>query len=211
MIDNSFRAYLPRFVGPLLGLYSRLGVTPNLISITSLALAVVAAYCCAQDWPMAAIGIWWLGRLLDGTDGIYARATGQATSFGAYLDIVCDMAAYSCMIIGFAILHPSLSSVWLGILFLYVLCIASALALGSLTQSLAHPPADNRGLRLGAGLAEGGETGIAYTCFLLWPSAIGWLAPVWVAVLGVTVMARTMLARRILTPRVHNKQRLQGS
>jgi hypothetical protein len=83
-------------------------------------------------------------------------------------------------------------------LFLYILCITSALALGSQEEHLALPPRDDRGLRLGAGLAEGGETGIAYSIFLMFPEQLAWTTTIWVAVLALTVWLRTLLAFRIL-------------
>ena len=78
--------------------------------------------------------------------------------------------------------------------------IASALALGNLESQRALPPRDDRGLRLGAGLAEGGETGIAYTVFLLVPGLLPVTTWLWVGVLATTVVARTLLARRLLAP-----------
>jgi len=201
MIDNAFRRVLPRFAGGLVALYTRLGLTPNQISFIGCGLGFAAAVAVGADWAAGGIGLWWLGRLLDGTDGLYARATGQATPFGAYLDIVLDMAAYSSMIVGFAALRPELGAQWLCIVFLYVLCITSALALGTEEMQLDLPPRDERGLRLGAGLAEGGETGIAYTLFLLLPGWLPVLVHLWIAVLVVTVIARTLLARRTLAPR----------
>jgi len=59
-------------------------------------------------------------------------------------------------------------------------------------------PRDDRGLRLGAGLAEGGETGIAYSLFLLLPDYLWLSTGVWVVVLATTVLARTLLAFRTL-------------
>ena len=106
--------------------------------------------------------------------------------------------AYSAMIVGFDALHPQLHWAWLVILLLYVLCITSALALGSLEAQRERAPRDDRGLRLGAGLAEGGETGLAYTAFLLLPAWLHVLAPLWIAILFTTVLARTLLAWRIL-------------
>ncbi len=198
MLDNPFRAVLPNYTRGLVGLYSRMGLTPNGISWIAFGLGAIAAWCVAQGHVFSAIGLWWLGRLADGTDGIFARETGQASAFGAYLDIVLDMAAYGLMILGFAWLHPELHARWLGIEFLYVLCITSALALGMQEAEAQLEKRDNRGLRLGAGLAEGGETGIAYTLFLLFPSQIGWLSAVWLAVLVTTVVARSLLAREML-------------
>jgi phosphatidylglycerophosphate synthase len=198
MIDGPFRQKLPNFTGPLIRLYKVARLTPNMISITSVFIAALAAALCAYDHPLLALLTWWLGRLLDGTDGIYARATGQSSDFGAYLDIVCDMAAYSLMIFGFLHLHPQLNLTWASILFLYVLCIASALALGSLEEKRQIITQDNRGLRLGAGLAEGGETGLAYSVFLVFPSAIETLTIIWIIILSATIVARTLLARRLL-------------
>jgi hypothetical protein len=59
-------------------------------------------------------------------------------------------------------------------------------------------PRDNRGLRLGAGLAEGGETGIAYSIFLLFPDFLEVSTTIWVGILIITVVARSFLAFRTL-------------
>jgi phosphatidylglycerophosphate synthase len=198
VIDDAFRRILPGYTQRLIAIYRALDLSPNTISVLGCAIGVVAAVCVARDWGLLAIGVWWLGRLLDGTDGIYARATGRATPFGAYLDICLDMLAYGIMIVGFAFAHPEWQTHWLLIELLYVLCITSALALGSQEAQLDIPPRDERGLRLGAGLAEGGETGIAYTLFLLFPGQLGWLTTIWIGVLITTVVARTILARRLL-------------
>jgi len=198
MIDNAARALLPRFVSPLTRAYARLGLSPNAVTVLGFVIAALAATAVASGGSFAAIALWWLSRLADGTDGIYARESGRASDFGAYLDIVLDMAAYSLMVIGFAIWMPELQTRWLGIVALYVLCITSALALGIQEQRQGRPARDDRGLRLGAGLAEGGETGIAYTLFLLFPGAIETLSALWIAILLVTVIARSVLAHRIL-------------
>ncbi len=81
---------------------------------------------------------------------------------------------------------------------LYVLCITSALALGMQEASLDFEARDDRGLRLGAGLAEGGETGLAYTLFLLLPNQLPLLTWIWLCVLAITVIARSGLAYRRL-------------
>lgn len=198
MIDNAFRGLLPRFVRPIVAFYARMGWTPNQVSVLGFGVALLSATAVAMQAGLLAIGLWWLSRLIDGTDGIHARQTGQASDFGAYLDIVLDMAAYGVMVLAFAVAAPDFQDRWLAILFLYILCIASALSLGMQEARRALPPRDDRGLRLGAGLAEGGETGIAYTLFLLFPDHLGWLTMAWIAVLATTVVARTALARQRL-------------
>lgn len=198
MIDNAFRAILPRFAGPLLTLYTRFGWTPNHVSVLGFAIALLASAAVLLHWEWVALGAWWVSRLADGTDGIFARATGQESDFGSYLDIVLDMSAYGAMVLAFSIAWPEFQPQWMAILFLYILCIASALALGMQEARREHAARDDRGLRLGAGLAEGGETGIAYSLFLLFPSALAFLTTLWVLILVVTVLARTALAHRLL-------------
>jgi len=198
VIDNGARALLPPLSGPLLRLYKRFGLSPNSVSFIGLGIAGLAALAVAGGGSLLAIALWWASRIADGTDGIYARETHQASDFGAYLDIVLDMLAYSGMILGFAYRMPEHQPQWLLVLLLYVLCITSALALGIQQERRGQPARDNRGLRLGAGLAEGGETGIAYTLFLLFPGWIDWLLSGWIAMLITTVVARTLLARQVL-------------
>jgi phosphatidylglycerophosphate synthase len=200
MIDQPFRNILPRYTNSLVDLYKRLGLTPNQITLGGLVLACMAAFATAHGWVWLALAIWWGGRLFDGTDGIYARATDQTSEFGAFFDILCDMASYSVMIFGFASLYPELQGSWMIMLFFYVLCITGALSLGAIEQKLALESKDNRGIRLAAGLAEGGETGIAYSLFLLFPSQIKVLSTLWILVLFVTVLARALLAYKILKP-----------
>lgn len=207
MIDSPFRQILPRYVQPLLALYERLGLRPNHITVLGFAFALAAAFGASQGLTALALGLWWLGRLFDGTDGIYARDSGQTSDFGGYLDIVLDMASYSVMILGFAYHSPELNFYWLIILFLYVLCITSALALGALTEKAGTGPSDNRSLTLAAGLAEGGETGLAYSLFLLFPTWTPLLAQVWIAILGTTVIARSALAWQLLDAKSPSAER----
>jgi phosphatidylglycerophosphate synthase len=198
MIDNAFRSLLPRFVGPLLSLYARLGWTPNQVTMLGFVIALLASAAVATHFWWAAFMLWWLSRLMDGTDGIYARASGQESDFGAYLDIVLDMAAYGAMVLAFAIAVPDLQGRWLAMLFLYILCIATALSLGMQEAKRDMIARDERGLRLGAGLAEGGETGIAYSLFLLFPAVLEISTLIWIAILATTVIARSFLAYRLL-------------
>lgn len=198
MIDNAFRAVMPRFVRPLLTLYGHLGWTPNHVTVLGFVIALFASAAVALHFWWLAFGLWWLSRLADGTDGIWARESGQESDFGAYFDMLLDMAAYGAMILGFAIAAPELQAQWMAMLFLYVLCITTALSLGMQEAKRTIAPRDNRGLRLGAGLAEGGETGIAYSVFLLFPTYLSLATTIWIAVLIVTVIARSFLAYRTL-------------
>jgi len=207
MIDNAFRAVMPRFVRPLLKLYRHLGWTPNRVTVLGFVIALFASAAVALHFWWLAFALWWLSRLADGTDGIWARESGQASDFGAYFDMLLDMAAYGAMVLGFAIAAPELQAQWMAMLFLYVLCITTALSLGMQEAKRTIPPRDNRGLRLGAGLAEGGETGIAYSVFLLFPTYLSLATTIWIAVLIITVIARSFLAYQTLRPETQDGSR----
>jgi phosphatidylglycerophosphate synthase len=197
MIDGYTRNLLPSLTGGLIAFYRKLGVTPNQLTVVGFLIAVGAAHLVSAGHAWSAIAVWWLGRLIDGTDGILARATGKVSDFGGYLDITLDMAAYSLMVLGFYFWQPQFAALWMVTLILYVLAITSAVSLGALERARGVD-GDNRSLKLAAGLAEGGETGISYTLMLLWPQLIKVLLPLWIVVLVFTVVARTALAWRIL-------------
>ncbi len=200
MIDNAFRSILPRFVGPLLRLYKFLKLSPDGVTVLGCLMGIVSSFFVAKEYFVLALALWWLGRLLDGTDGIYAREIGRSSKVGAFLDINCDMLAYGAVILGLYFYRPDLAFYWCVILFLYILCIAGALSLGSLQSE--HNPSysrDNRKLRLAAGLAEGGETGFFYSFCFLFPTYLKPLSIIWIAILALTVVARAILAMKLLS------------
>jgi phosphatidylglycerophosphate synthase len=198
MIDQPFRSWLSGRVNLLLSMYQRVGLSPNGVTFLGLAFGATAAAATAMQANYFAIALWWLGRIFDGTDGIYARSINRTSNFGGYLDIVADMLAYSLMIVGFAIAKPEMGLLWSLILVGYVLCITSALSLGSLERRQGIGGQDNRSLKLAAGLAEGGETGICYTLLLLFPDYSFWIGSLWLVILVSTVVARSLIARREL-------------
>lgn len=195
MIDNRFRELLPPFVDPLIRILNRLGLTPNQITVLGLLLALLAAYLLISGNFLAALAVWWSSRLLDAFDGIYARKYNKTSDFGAFLDIQFDMLAYSAMVLAFAAVYPEFMMQWLLMLFCYVLCISGALGLGAFENKLGIEDRSGRGLKLATGLAEGGETGIAYSVFLLFPAWLAISTWVWLAVLAITIIARLLLAR----------------
>lgn len=194
MIDNYFRDILPKYLDLILRLFRFLRFSPNQITVIGFLIAVGAVYLVFKEYFLLAILVWWLSRLLDACDGIYARKYDLSTYFGAYLDIQLDMLAYSLMIIAMSQVFPSYQLQWFLILMGYVLCITGALSLGSFENKLKRKDKSRRGLRLALGLAEGGETGIFYTIFLLFSSWLGITTWIWVGFLYITVVARLFQA-----------------
>ncbi|MFK7865312.1 MAG: CDP-alcohol phosphatidyltransferase family protein [Pseudohongiellaceae bacterium] len=175
-----------------------LRLTPNQVTVLGLVVALIAALLVAQGAFVWALIVWWLSRLLDALDGIYARASQQTSDFGAFLDIQLDMLAYSAMIIGFYVQFPAFALQWLLILLCYVLCIAGALGLGSFENKRGLNDSSGRGLRIAVGLAEGGETGIFYSIFLIMPGLLHITTWLWLLVLTITIIARITLAKHEL-------------
>lgn len=199
MIDDYFRCKVQKVcMAPAVRVLGLLGVSPNFITLVSLVIALCAGMAIVIRQLEVALFLWWLGRYLDGADGEYARASGRVSVFGAMWDLTADMCAYGAIILAFSCAFPSLWLYWELVLFLYLMCSSTALALGSLERECNIPRHDNRGLRLGAGLAEAGETGIAYTLFLLFPAYLPTLVVGWIFVLCLTVAFRLRLAAVVL-------------
>ncbi|HEY3383513.1 MAG TPA: CDP-alcohol phosphatidyltransferase family protein [Vicinamibacterales bacterium] len=199
MLDERVRAVLPRTVSHLVRLLVRAGVTPNAISFGACVVAVAAAGLVASAHPLAGVIVWLSSRLADGLDGIVARETGSVSAFGGYLDITLDMAAYSAMVVGFAIANPDLGVVWSAILAGYVLAITTTLALsGAATTAGRRASETNRTFQFTTSLAEAGETSIMYALWVVLPQWLVWLAWAWFCIVMLTVVQRTWLAQRLL-------------
>lgn len=199
MIDNYFRAQLARRMSPVVRLLADTQIHPNQITVLGFVTALVSAFLVAEGFLLAGCVVWWLSRAFDALDGLHARVNKLSTEFGGYLDIQLDMAAYSTMILALHLRFPEFALQWALMLFGYVLCISGALGLGNLTKTSDNDLGVPRQLRIATGLAEGGETGAAYTVFLLLPQYLMVTTWLWIAVLFITVLARFSLAKRELS------------
>jgi CDP-diacylglycerol--glycerol-3-phosphate 3-phosphatidyltransferase len=65
-------------------------LTPNTISITGLALNVLAAVLVWQKLPFLGGVAFIVGSIMDTLDGRYSRMSGKGTPFGAFLDSTLD-------------------------------------------------------------------------------------------------------------------------
>lgn len=198
MIDQFVRNKIPPYVKFLIKTMRAFHLHPNHITMGSFLIALLACFFILQEYFILAFLTWWLSRLFDALDGIYARQYNLSTHFGAFLDISLDMAAYSAIVVCLGLVFPQYSLEWTLILLGYVLCITGALGLGNLQEKLALEDNSARGLRLTVGLAEAGETGIAYSLFLLFPTQLSWLTWVWIVILAITIISRLLMAKHIL-------------
>lgn len=80
----------------------RLGLTPNHLTLIGFGVAIVVAVAVAQGGWMAGAILLIVGGVFDLFDGALARATGQATRLGAFMDSVFDRAGEGVVYVGIA-------------------------------------------------------------------------------------------------------------
>lgn len=202
MFDDVFRAWKERVFTPVA---RRLGarVAPNMLTV----LAAMAGLACgAAAWQGrhgAALGLWWLNRLLDGLDGTQARVHGRQSPFGAYLDILVDFVVYAAVPVGLAV-HAgdarTLTSALVLVATFYVNA-ASWMYLAALLEQRQQGAA-TRGeftaVTMPPGLVAGTETVVAYSLFLIWPAYVTPFFTAFAALVAVGVVLRLLWARRHL-------------
>jgi len=179
------------------------GLSANALSLAGLAIGLLAVPLLAYGHYAAALVVILANRLVDGLDGAVARQRG-VSAFGGYLDIVCDMAFYAAIPVGFALASPG-NALWAALLLASFVCTASSfLARAVLAAKRGEPDDGARGRKSffhAAGIVEGTETIIAFVLFCVFPTAFPWLAGLFALLCFWTAAARTLEAYRSETAR----------
>ena len=124
-----------------LAAFSRLGLSPNALSMMALVLAVCGFFALGTRHLFAGFLLFLLSGFMDMVDGAVARATGKASKVGAFLDGVLDRYVEGLLILGLMFyLGPEVRflvpiGVWIVIL-----------VFGSLMTTFVRAYADHRGL-----------------------------------------------------------------
>ncbi|HET6318856.1 MAG TPA: CDP-alcohol phosphatidyltransferase family protein [Chloroflexota bacterium] len=126
-------------VGPAVFL-GRLGFTPNALTVIGSALTASVGLLIAQGWFVAAGVCLFLFSVTDTLDGALARATNRVSSFGAFLDSVCDRYAECFVFFGLVWWYQSTGNS-VGVVLSYVAVI------GSLMVSYSRARAEGIGLQ----------------------------------------------------------------
>jgi phosphatidylglycerophosphate synthase len=95
----------------LASLLAPLRVPPPAVVLANTAAGLLAAVAIAPEALVAAALLLQLKTLLDNADGRLARATGQATLFGRYLDTECDLLVNVALFVALG----ALTSPWLAL------------------------------------------------------------------------------------------------
>ncbi len=90
MLSRWVRTWYGKFLRPSLLLLAKLGITPNMLTISSLVLTIITGLALSQNLTVLGGILLLLGGILDAVDGEFARVTGHETKLGAFLDSICD-------------------------------------------------------------------------------------------------------------------------
>jgi CDP-diacylglycerol--glycerol-3-phosphate 3-phosphatidyltransferase len=116
-----------RITSPIVSILSRSGITPNTLTLTNLALNIVAAYVIATGHFLLG-GVLILGSgLFDLLDGALARFTKRTTKFGAVLDSTVDRVSEAATLCGLLIWYVAREGATLEIVLILAVLIGSFL------------------------------------------------------------------------------------
>lgn len=195
MFDARLRPLIDPPLNALGLVIGRMGITANMLTATGLAIGLCGAWAIAQGafgWGLALI---LANRLIDGLDGAVARLRGP-TDFGGYLDILADFVFYVSIPLAFCANDPANLLPTLILISSFVLTGTSFLAYAAIAakrgeETSAH---GRKSFFYSTGIAEGGETILAFALMALVPQ---WFAPLaygYAALCGLTVIQRSALA-----------------
>jgi phosphatidylglycerophosphate synthase len=90
MISHWVRTWYSKVLNPFLEILVWLGISANMITVTSMLIIIMAGILFAIDQPTVGACVLLLGGFFDGIDGALARLNRVRSPFGAFLDSICD-------------------------------------------------------------------------------------------------------------------------
>jgi phosphatidylinositol phosphate synthase len=149
-ISNESRGRIKRIFEPIALGMGRLGLTPNGLTLIGFAITAAGAVLVGvQAWIVGGIVVF-VGGVFDMFDGTLARATGQTSKFGAFMDSTFDKAGEILVFLGciYALASSNVGSV-------PVLVAAAAMG-AAIMVSYTRAKSDALGYSSGMGLAAVG-------------------------------------------------------
>lgn len=202
MLDLRLRATKERLVEPAAAGIAR-WVGPTALTIGSLGLAIACAGLSWTGRSWLALAAWLLSRLLDGLDGPVARARGQASDFGGYLDIVGDTVGYALVPLGVA-LGVDQRSTWIALGALLASFFVNSISWTYLAAVLekhgrgASATGEMTSITMPPALIEGSETIVLFSLFVAFPGLATWWFAGMATLVAVNVVQRVVWAKGAL-------------
>jgi archaetidylinositol phosphate synthase len=135
-------ALRPRFIGylePVADLFVRLKITPNQISLLSLAAGILCAYLFFQrEFLLGALALF-LSAVFDLIDGSVARKTGAHTNFGAVFDWIVDKYVDALALLGIGLSGIAIVSQFVAVSPIADFGVVTLAIIGSLMNTFIKP------------------------------------------------------------------------
>ena len=113
-----FRALSQTVLGPVARLLIRMGVSPDVVTVTgTLGVAVAALICFPQGWLWQGALVVTVFVISDMIDGLMAKITGTSSNWGAFLDSTSDRLGDAAVFGGILLyfVYRESSTLWAGI------------------------------------------------------------------------------------------------
>jgi len=150
------------------------GTSPAVLTLAGGAVGLASAGAAGAGWWIAAVALWLSNRVLDGFDGIVARADGTASDAGGYLDMTVDVLVYATVPLGVAVGLGTVEA-WVAVAVLQATFFFNTITWSYLSavlekrQAGAASTGESTSVTMPAGLVEGAETIVLFTLILLAP------------------------------------------
>jgi CDP-diacylglycerol--glycerol-3-phosphate 3-phosphatidyltransferase len=190
MITNLARAWGARIIEPIAKILARMGLTPNMVTISGFALTLAVAIVLATGRLQLAGVLLIITLGADGLDGTLARLTGRSSRFGAFLDSTLDRWA-EVAIYGALVWYFMSSGQDNGVL------LATAAMASSLMVSYTRARAEGIGIPLKEGLLTRLERLIILIVGLIFPTLLIWALWTIAVLAGLTAIQRIYLTWRM--------------
>ena len=146
-ISNESRGRIKQIFEPIALAMGRIGLTPNGLTLIGFAITTIGAVLVgAQAWVIGGLVVF-VGGVFDMFDGTLARATGQSSKFGAFMDSTFDKAGEILVFLGciYALANSNVGSV-------PVLVAAAAMG-AAIMVSYTRAKSEGLGFSAGTGMA----------------------------------------------------------
>jgi phosphatidylglycerophosphate synthase len=215
MFDSSLRRVLNAPLHAIAVAVDRPGITPNRLTVAGLVLGLgSAATAAAQLWWWS-LALWLASRVFDGLDGSLARLRRQTAAdseaghseaghseAGGFLDMVADFTVYAFTVFGVGVgVTAGFDAPWwpfVLVLIAYYLNGGAFLAFSSIAERTNRQIDDGRSLSFLGRIAEGTETILVHSLWLIFPFVAWQIALVWAAFVGLSAIQRMIAGYRAL-------------
>jgi phosphatidylglycerophosphate synthase len=105
-LDGIYSRFNRKLCRPLVRALTHTPVTPNMVTLAGLLVAIVSAYCFSQGTYLASLAgalLFFVSGLLDEVDGMLARIRFSDSAFGTWFEGTVDNVSYLLLFIGITI------------------------------------------------------------------------------------------------------------